>query len=53
MDSAERSANIAQMVSDPEALRREVIERAKRDNPNVTDAQLQAMWEQAAQQLGL
>jgi hypothetical protein len=42
-----------ELVADPEKFRRQWDEEAKRENPDMTQEQLDAAWQQLAQQFGL
>lgn len=53
MTDEERRKIIQQIVDEPERFKREWLEKAKRENPTMTDAQVRASWEQFADQFGL
>ena len=37
------------IVSDPQGLKEEILDAARRKNPHLTEANLQAQWEHCAQ----
>lgn len=50
-----KDMSLEEILSNPEALaefKRETLEDAKKRNPQLTDAQLEATWEQALSQMG-
>jgi hypothetical protein len=50
---AERDAFVADLIAQPEKYRREWGEQARRENPQMTDEQIEAAWDQLAEQMGL
>lgn len=53
MDRKERAKVIREMVADPDKVKREMRENALRENPKLTEEQIEAAWRQVAQQFGL
>lgn len=53
MKKQERAKVIADMIADPEKFKRETKAQALKDNPKLTDEQLEASWRQVAHQFGL
>ena len=49
----DRAAFVAAFLADPDKYRREWDAKARADKPDITDAQLEAGWQQLAHQLGL
>jgi hypothetical protein len=47
------AAAAADIVENPEKYKKLWDEKARRDNPHLTQSQLDASWEQIAQQFGL
>ena len=44
---------IEAVASDPAKMKREYMERARREQPHLTDKQLENLWDQSVDQLGL
>jgi hypothetical protein len=50
---ANLSKAVDEILADPEAFRKECDERARAENPHLTQEQLDASWAQVAEQFGL
>ena len=53
MDTKAREKEVERIINDRATIKREVLAGAKKENPDLTDEQLEAIWKQAAHQLGL
>lgn len=51
MTDEERAQAIDEMVADPEKTKAEALERARRENPGLTDEQIEASWALTSQLL--
>ena len=50
-EKAKFDAALADMMKNREKYKKQFIEAAKKESPEMTDEQLEASWEQAARQL--
>lgn len=49
----DRATVIRELIEDPESFRKKWDAKARLENPAMTDAQLQASWDQLVAQFGL
>jgi hypothetical protein len=53
MDPRERAAKLKAIIDDLDKFRAELRDRVRKERPDLTEAQLDAMWRQLAEQFGL